>query len=350
MSRRTILLALLFTAAGLDPAPGQALTERTTITLPDQQMTHLVLAPDGGIVLAASHQSDVQNQMQAEGRLHTWDARTGKHLSTWPAHGSPVSTLVLARDDRFLVSAGWKGEVKMWTFPKGEHVWTGSVPANYASQIAFGPDGKPIGTLGSVRAQRKLLTLDMTGKVASERILSEVKQGTSVRISPTFELLASPNFQDVDLWDARTGKFLRYLGDHRGEVDRIIFTPDGKTLLAVSVVSLDNRYRYCSDITFWDVAKGKRLRTIASSVPRVNVAALSADGRALALAGTDEHRERHELEVLALGADDSVLRFRTTTDETRAISRLALSRDGKTLAAGWSDGKLRIWDVVPASP
>ena len=52
--------------------------------------------------------------------------------------------------------------------------------------------------------------------------------------SPDGKTLASPNFQEIDLWDVAGGREEGLLSEHRGSVQLVAFSGDGRTLAAAS--------------------------------------------------------------------------------------------------------------------
>ena len=68
----------------------------------------------------------------------------------------------------------------------------------------------------------------------------------------------------------------RHLLGHRGEVDSVAYSPDGKTLASG-----------CKDtfLKLWDARTGKLLRTLTGHTGRVESLAFSPDGKTVATGG-----------------------------------------------------------------
>jgi WD40 repeat protein len=99
------------------------------------------------------------------------------------------------------------------------------------------------------------------------------------RVVSVGENLSEPaNFEQVQVWDAATGKLLRRLKGHKGQLACVAFAPDGKRLLTGGG---DGTLR------LWDLGSGKELRVIKAHAGIVQSAAFSPDGRRLLSGGAD---------------------------------------------------------------
>jgi WD40 repeat protein len=65
----------------------------------------IAVSPDGGVLATG------------ERLVRLWDARTGRELARWDAHGSPVTALAFSPDGNLLVSGAADGSVKLWDLP-----------------------------------------------------------------------------------------------------------------------------------------------------------------------------------------------------------------------------------------
>ena len=122
-------------------------------------------------------------------------------------------------------------------------------------------------------------------------------------------------------------------GGHTALVRQVLFTPDGKELITVS----DDK-----TVRFWDVSSGEPLRVLRPPISpgqngMLNAAALSPDGKTLAVGGREKVIY---LIALPAGRIDRVLK-----GHTGSIDALAFSPDGRILASGSGDHTARLWDV-----
>jgi WD40 repeat protein len=123
---------------------------------------------------------------------------------------------------------------------------------------------------------------------------------------------------------------------HTAAVRKVLFTPDGKRLLSISEDKT---------IRVWDVTSGACVRTLrppAGKGPegRLLAAALSPDGRTLAVGGFGSSSGDHPVYLIDLAAGHLRRVLRGHRD---SVFSLGFSPDGKRLASGSADGSARVW-------
>src|SRR5262249_36902207 len=141
-------------------------------------------------------------------------------------------------------------------------VQTGKAKRTHAGRDSFGygfgravasADGKRYGACSAYRA----VVWDAADGEEVSSCSWKVHGWASV-LSHDLRLVAVNNHEDVDRRDARRGKLVRSLLDHRGAVERMAFSSDDR-LLAVAYARYEDQV-YPGGLCLWDVGRGKLLR------------------------------------------------------------------------------------------
>jgi RNA polymerase sigma factor (sigma-70 family) len=115
-----------------------------------------------------------------------------------------------------------------------------------------------------------------------------------------------------------------------GYVNRLLLTPDGKTLVSKS-------YYGERSICVWELATGKLLHRLPGHYEENRAVALSPDGKTVAV-GLDAVIHLHDL---ATGRE-----VRRLISPVGGTEGLAFTRDGKSLASGHGGREVLLWDVA----
>lgn len=245
------------------------------------------------------------------------------------ADGRKVAVL----SHRYGLLAGW---VHLVSAPSGELLGPPLEHTNYTSALAFSPDGERL-AVGDYN--RQILIWDLRTRKLAIPPLQETDIVISVAWSPDGRTLAvgtsldyskQPHFR---LWNPDNGKPLSAPVMTRNIVDGVIFSPDSQWLVAQTK----------EQAWLMEVATGQT-RVLPVSFPKPNAVVFNRDGNMLAVGS---------------GANKVTL-IRTQTGEVvdftpgrSSIVALAFSTDSHTLAVGYHDGTVRLWDIktrLPLSP
>ncbi|HEX6464945.1 MAG TPA: c-type cytochrome domain-containing protein, partial [Vicinamibacterales bacterium] len=252
--------------------------------------------------------------------------------------------------------------------------------ADLIRALAFSPDGRrlavaggPSGRFGEV----KIWDLSATPKVVST-IQGHTDTILAIAFAPDGATIATASYDKlVKLWDVSTGKLVKTLKEHSDAVFALAFMPSGKQLVS----GAGDR-----TLKVWDVASGKRLVTINDALDSEYAVAVNPAGTQIAAAGADRmirtwswNGQAATLGESAFAHGDAVLRLSYSPDGSALVSAgadrtikvwdarslhetqtfepqpdwvmgLALSRDGRWLAAGRYDGTLGLYAFDGGSP
>ena len=299
-----------------------------------------------------------------------WDVAGGARRETLRGHTSRIFGTAFSPDGRRLYTSGLDGTVIVWDLGGGGGLANRVAPPAAVAQVrsftgnpaqALSPDG------------HLFAVTDDTGAVTVRRVPGGEPVGSGLTgpgapagrmaFSPDGSVLAVPGFDgDTVLWNVGSGQVAARLRDgHRGHVytegwsgggewrDAVYaaaWSPDGRL---VATGGRDGR------VVIWDAAtgaiSGPPLRASAGDggaelyPGAVNNVTFSADGRWLAASvGATGHGE-----VVLWSLPARMLEHRLPADARRAFTA-AFTPDGRILASGGGEGKIRFWDTETGKP
>lgn len=199
---------------------------------------------------------------------------------------------------------------------------------------------------------------------------------SAVAYSPDGKLLAVARLDAVQLWNMPERSLARTLGGHRGRINSVSFSQDGKQLVAAA-----GEAGLFGEARLWNVADGALVRMVQGHLDSLYSALLSPDGKLLATSSYDQQIKLWEATSgkelrslaghndavfeLAFRADGAVLasasgdrtvklwsvatgqRLDTLGQPLKEVYTVAFSPDGKRVIAGGADNRIRAWQVSP---
>ncbi len=266
-----------------------------------------------------------------------WDLSTGKLLARFTGHKSPVRCSALSPDGKSLVLAGQNQQVR-WCDPRTGEVQRSSrwKPDSHPRCIGFHA-GKTL-VAGYNGESLHLAEMDPGARVYPLRGHKGFLQ--VLAFSADGRTLASASGREAFLWDAATGR-------RKGKAEKtdetgwanyaLALSPGGNLLAAAAEVR----------VPIWDLEKGKLLIVLSGHPHRVSALAFSPDGRWLA-SGCGDH-------VVRLWETATWKLAGTFKGHAARMVGLAFSPDGRVLASGSDDTSILLWDLTgsargPAGP
>ena len=325
--------------------------EHATLQGHTHDVESLAFSPDGSILATASSDKTVR----------LWNPVTGKERMPPLEHDNWVTSLAFSHDGRRLATVCKDLAVRVWNVGNGREELTLTGHNERIHSVAFSPN------------DHFLVSADKDGKVlvweiASERIVGVIRGHSGrvwcVRFSPDGKTLATAGSDGtVRLWDPSAGRRLMPIPG-RG-VYYVSLAPDGRLLAPI----LNEKKQ-----KMWDLSTGRGQTVIERNY--IAAMALSRNGRTAASGTSEGGLEIVNLstgrlsdpgshgalvDCIAFSWDDHTMASfggRTVrlwnTQENRlervlqvhdAVGSLDFSPDGRTLAAGYADGIVELWDV-----
>ncbi len=171
----------------------------------------------------------------------------------------------------------------------------------------------------------------------------------SIAFSPDGSTLATGDGEGaIKLWNTQTGAGLRTLGDQLTQtlknsgIQSLTFSADGKILAAARVLRPDTETDpdavLKSELTIWDVASGKLVRTLGEIDIDVKAIALSPAGRLLASGGLSN--------VVTLWDIATGEESRTFSGRSDIVDYVLFTPDGTQVASGSWNQAIDLWQVT----
>lgn len=265
----------------------------------------------------------------AGSNITLWDLSTGQELKTLHGHASAVGSVTFSPDGQMIATGSQDHSIRFWDIYSAQEIRTIPNRVVYGTAIVFSPDGK---TVASVSGD---LTVSLSDVVSGQEI--RVFRGHTdyvrqVAFSPDGKTLSTASFdQTVKLWDVASGQLLKTLAC-QGIVSLVTFSPDGQTIASLSA---DKRNEW---LELWNAASGAKLRAFTSPSSPTDRILFSPDSKTLASAGWDN--------VIRLWNPASGQQLKILAGHSSYLIDVAFSPDGTTLASGSADTTIKLWDAV----
>jgi hypothetical protein len=178
-----------------------------------------------------------------------------------------------------------------------------------------------------VQAVRELVLPKITPTVPPRRSIQ------ALAFAPGPKLIAVARYGEVEVTSSETRAVVRTLKGHRGSVNAVTFSADGKLLAAAA-----GEPALFGEVRLWNTADGTLVRTFEGHKDALYAVAISPDGKTLATGSYDQKVKLWELETGKEG--------HTLSAHNGAIFDLAFRPDGKILASASADRTVKLWNVA----
>ncbi len=316
--KRSVFFLAAFIAAALMCVNSQAQEPRLTVEEGiafaghSRRMRMLTYSPDGKLIASGGD--------PIERAVHIWDVDKGVCVRTLRLDAAPkpafsgVNALAFSPDSKTL-AVGTLSNLWIWDVRTGRLIRELKGHTKGVSAAFFSPDGKTLVSCGGLTGEARFWNVETGALLRTIDIYKE--RVWSAAMSPDGKTLITGGGDGEEMlrWDAQTGAALGAL-EHRGAVESIDISPDGQTFVAVG---------YGINDRIWGM-DGQPQAALERGSNGAEVAVFSPDGTIIA--GSDG-----EYAVMFWDAQTGAL-LHTFEAENTAVSSVAFSPDGKTLACG----------------
>ncbi len=264
-------------------------------------------------------------------RVHLWDIAAGNNSAALIGHTSDIVSVAFSPDGKTLASSGsWADPtIRLWDATSGTQKGTLIGHRSGIESVAFNPDGK---TLASVSDDQKLCLWDVETGFNQATLRWPHTNGISSLVFGRYgQVLAVGGTAGIRLWDTTSRPYKIRWSTSATAAESFDFSPDGQTLASG---------KKDGTVLLWDATTGFVKKVLRGHTDYLGVGsvAFSSDSRTLASTGWHEDKTIRLWDVLT-GSHKLTL-----TGHTGRITKLAFSRDGKTLASASRDGTILLWE------
>jgi WD40 repeat protein len=185
-------------------------------------------------------------------------------------------------------------------------------------------------------------TLRAKPKVVLSALPASIHPVRALAISPDKSTLAAGRANQIHVYDAGSGTFIRALVDpalapaavsHASIIEALAFSPDGRYIASGSF----------QEVVLWDTQTGLLRQRITGFADRVVALAFSPDGKLLA-AGGGAPTEDGEIKLLEVPSGKVALDIKNGHSDT--VFGVCFSPDGKHLATCGADKFVKVFEVA----
>lgn len=333
----------------------------------------LTFSPDN--TMLASGGCEVE-QNKVVGQIQLWDVETGQPRYSWPSKES-VSALAFSPDGSVLASGGGgmvfpnpRGVIQLWDARNGQLKLTLTGHKKGIKELLFSPDG---GLLASSAEYDKEVRLWNTQAGILQRTLSFDQSSTinfSLAWSPQtpsrrYLMVAATGYHEgewdndirkpgtgtVELWNIETGQLQRTLPLEKSYVWKMALAPDARIAAGEGGSALDRIVR------LWDAQTGQVLSAVAVPEGEFTMSLLFSPDSTISISANSYKSPASGLWKWRVRFWDVKTGELLNTFEPRQqpnrtdkctgdhIRAIAVSPNGKMLAAASGDGLVKLWRI-----
>ncbi len=221
--------------------------------------------------------------------IYLFDGETYEEVRKLNGHSSSVSSLVFSPTEHFFATSGYDGKICTWDSRTGKRIASVSFNTGGSTNLSFSRDGKKIAA--GDRFGRIEIWDAKTGNPLHE-YKGHRNRISSLAISDDGRFAATADASDVViLWSLPEGKQLKRIDQAGMSITALAFTSDSQHLLAMSRTGLAKRYDLPGLKTLNTAKINGQVLDLRNGAPGEDVHVLLAEGK---LAQWNPQKEKSE--------------------------------------------------------
>ena len=294
---------------------------------------------DGRYVVSASKDKTVK----------IWESETGKCVLTIEGHKDAVTTAVFSPDNLRLYTYSWDKTARIWNSKTGEslRIFNEDAEGFYFCNAVFSPTCRYMATISEKivvdNTTRSALHVNIlkVWDVSSGmciRDVGEIEFNSNISFSPDEHYLAIGEYNhQIRLIESVPRMNYKNLSGHRGVVNSVTFSYDGKLLLSSS---------FDQTVKLWDLESGLCILTIDNPKESYTSALFSPDARHFVTISTDYSKKS----IIRIWETNTGKNVRILLGQPGGVFYAGYGFDGKTIiSASYTsasyDTNIRYWDA-----
>lgn len=184
-----------------------------------------------------------------------------KTFTKFKAHIEPITSIAIAPDNSFFVTASKDKTIAVWDSNKLSHcLQSFSAISDHGSKIAIAPNCKIIASIDCNRGSRHIRFWDIKLGKLIRSLISQWSEPTAIATSPDSSFIVAGYFDgSIKIYDIETGKTLQTIAGSIDWISAILIFPDSKIIATGDFNGI---------IHVWEIATQKLLQTFTDHCNR----------------------------------------------------------------------------------